>query len=175
MKEEYCRYNQHEILTDDIPEDYTFCYLGKEFFQDLFSENSTLIENNIIHIEKNRLYLKNMSSNKEEHFFCIITDDKYAYIFNTYGGIYKILITKYLIENVNDYISQIINNNVNSFKLLFNVELLYKSFKLNSFELTSYYYNIPKYKNLVHFLERIKEKLIYQEDINNIDFLLINI
>lgn len=155
--------NQQLYENPDIEEIYTGCWYGGGFFDDLlFNDKEDL--GYVNHIDEMKMYHGEFYSDRECHYFTILTNMKYAYLFNTYGGVYKLVITINTIDTVNKLIEDINSNNIDSLMDLFGVSANYDSYNIEIFELREYELNLPTKNQLKFFIRDLISKLNFVSD-----------
>jgi hypothetical protein len=153
------------------------CWYGSKFFTALLTNTTNLLrETN--YVISNRIYIGHTYLSQEEHHFMIITNDNYAYVFNTYYGQYGLKIIKHKIKNLNNLFLMI--NQKDIFTKIFGFFPKFMTINENiipEIELDEYSLILPSKQEMLIFFNDIKENLnnINNHFFNNLQLNIINL
>lgn len=149
---------------------YSGCWFGGDLFRWLFPQPTLPVT----HVGPNRVIHGHLESNRECHYFFIITTQEEAVLFNTYGGVLELIIKVLPLDQANHLLNRIRQNDISAFESLFGVSTSYSEMELETLELDESYYQLPTKEELrekvdelisgAHTLED-KEELLGLKDV----------
>ena len=139
---------------------YSGCWYGGYFFQWLFPSPSTTI--NIL--DKNMFVHGEFCSDRECHYFFIITNDTKAMVFSTYGGIPELITNTLSLDNANELLARIKDNDVSAIESFFNITPSYEIMEMFEVKLTATTYQTMSKQYLLSKIDELINKAHTMED-----------
>jgi len=168
--------SEEDILQDNekLKISYSGCLYSGEFFQSLLKKDmESLRAIGGGDVLSNRIYFGKLTNNHENHYFTIICTDENAYIFNTYGGILKLIINILPIDKCNELLSDL--NNPENYEKLFGIFLDYEDIHGTDITLYEYPLLLPSMEDIKLFLRDIKDEQRNETDRNWMKSIIKNI
>lgn len=158
--------SEKDILQDNekLKIGYSGCWYSGEFFQSLLKKDMESLRAIGGDVISNRIYFGELTNNHEDHYFTIICTDEKAHIFNTYGGVTKLITNIIPIDRCNELLSDL--NDPENYEELFGIFPDYEDIHGTDITLYEYPLILPSMEDIILFLCDIKDEQRNETDRN---------